>query len=61
MRRLIWGFAGRTYHIVGNLMSQLISNVLFGPSSASILCVRAIETTGASPALQYAISDNILK
>ena len=24
MRRLIWGFAGRTYHIVGNLMSQLI-------------------------------------
>ena len=23
MRRLIWGFAGRTYHIVGNLMSQL--------------------------------------
>ena len=20
MRRLIWGFAGRTYHIVGNLM-----------------------------------------
>ena len=24
MRRLIWGFAGRTYHIVGNLMSRLI-------------------------------------
>ena len=23
MRRLIWGFAGRTYHIVGNLMSRL--------------------------------------
>ena len=23
MRRLIWGFAGRTYHIVGNLMPQL--------------------------------------
>ena len=23
MRRLIWGFAGRTYHIVGNLMSWL--------------------------------------
>ena len=23
MRRLIWGFAGRTYHIDGNLMSQL--------------------------------------
>ena len=22
-RRLIWGFAGRTYHIVGNLMSRL--------------------------------------
>ena len=24
MRRLIWGFAGRTYHIVGNLMLRLI-------------------------------------
>ena len=24
MRRLIWGFAGRTFHIVGNLMSRLI-------------------------------------
>ena len=23
MRRLIWGFAGRTYHIVGNLMHWL--------------------------------------
>ena len=23
MRRLIWGFAGRTYHIVGSLMSRL--------------------------------------
>ena len=23
MRRQIWGFAGRTYHIVGNLMSRL--------------------------------------
>ena len=23
MRRLIWGFAGRTYHIVGNLLSWL--------------------------------------
>ena len=25
MRRLIWGFAGRTYHIIGNLMHWLIS------------------------------------
>ena len=24
MRRLVWAFAGRTYHIVGNLMSRLI-------------------------------------
>ena len=24
MRRLIWGFAGRTYHIVGNLIHWLI-------------------------------------
>ena len=23
MRRLIWGFAGRTHHIVGNLMLRL--------------------------------------
>ena len=28
MRRLIWGFADRTYHIVGNLVSRLI-NVFF--------------------------------
>ena len=27
MRRLIWGFAGRTYHIVGNLMWGLISRL----------------------------------
>ena len=26
MRRLIWGFAGRTYHIVGNLMHWLKYN-----------------------------------
>ena len=26
MGRLIWGFAGPTYHIVGNLMSRLICN-----------------------------------
>ena len=25
MRRLIWGFAGRTYHSVGNLLSRLIN------------------------------------
>ena len=23
MRRLVWGFAGRKYYIVGNLMSRL--------------------------------------
>ena len=28
MRRLIWGFAGDTYHIVGNLMSRLKCNQL---------------------------------
>ena len=28
MRRLIWGFAGRTYHIVGNLMHWLIWLIL---------------------------------
>ena len=27
MRRLVWEFAGRTYHIVGNLMSRLLSGV----------------------------------
>ena len=27
MRRLIWGFAGRTYHIVGNLVSRLIYEI----------------------------------
>ena len=25
MRRLVWAFASRTYHIVGNLMSRLLS------------------------------------
>ena len=25
MRRLIWGFAARTHHIVGNLMHWLIN------------------------------------
>ena len=29
MRRLLWGFSGHTYHIVGNLMSRL--NYLHGP------------------------------
>ena len=29
MRRLIWGFAGCTYHIVGNLMSRLICSAPF--------------------------------
>ena len=28
MRRLIWGFAGRTNHIVGNLMYWLIISFL---------------------------------
>ena len=30
MRRLIGGFAGRTYHIVGNFMSRLVYT--FGPA-----------------------------
>ena len=29
MRRLVWAFAGRTYHIVGNLMSRLNYVVVF--------------------------------
>ena len=32
MRRLIWGFAGCTYHIVGNLMSRLICFGCLGKS-----------------------------
>ena len=28
MRRLIWGFTGRTYHIVRNLMPRLIGNFM---------------------------------
>ena len=31
MRRLVWAFTGRTYHIVGNLMSRLIYSKLFIP------------------------------
>ena len=30
MRRLFWAFAGRTYHIVGNLMPRLIIMCLIG-------------------------------
>ena len=26
MRRLIWAFAGRTYHVVGNLLHWLMCN-----------------------------------
>ena len=29
MRSLVWAFAGRTYHIVGNLMSRLKYNVIW--------------------------------
>ena len=28
MRRLIWGFADHTYHIVGNIMSRLICSII---------------------------------
>ena len=28
MRRLVWAFADRTYHIVGNLMYRLIKFIL---------------------------------
>ena len=31
MHRLIWGFAGRTYHIDGNLISRLIYFALTPP------------------------------
>ena len=36
MRRLIRGFAGRTYHIVGNLMHWLIFEIASGSLSVSI-------------------------
>ena len=39
MRRLIWGFAGRTYHIFGNLMSRL---------NYSVLSVEAIDSVSSS-------------
>ena len=51
MRRLIWGFAGRTYHIVGNLMHWLIYKYLnslkvllklklwIGENQHSLLCI----------------------
>ena len=36
MRRLIWGFAGRTYHIVGNLMSRLSHKFQLSPTGTSL-------------------------
>ena len=42
MGRLIWGFAGRTYHIVGNLMSRLIYLILnkWSWQVISLFCVQ---------------------
>ena len=42
MHRLVWAFAGRTYHIVGNLMSRLI--LLSMEVSAS--CITMVNGTG---------------
>ena len=38
MHRLIWAFAGRTYHIVGNLMSRLIYTEQYNLSYFSWRC-----------------------
>ena len=46
MRMLIWGFAGRTYHIVGNLMSQLKYNkVEFYYKNTSYTIIKLQNTT----------------
>ena len=53
MRRLIGGLAGRTYYIVGNLMSWL---VLLNQS----VCTDPEVGMGSGPAQQYQISLEIL-
>ena len=40
MRRLIWGFAGRTYHIVGNLMHWL--KFVYGVNSLVLVLIMTI-------------------
>ena len=44
MRRLIWGFAGRTHHIVGNLMHWLVSSC-----SKKGSCFDKFEETRSAP------------
>ena len=41
MRRLVWAFAGRTYDIVGNLMSRLIYDYTEELLDADILKINA--------------------
>ena len=40
MHRLIGGFAGRTYHIVGNLMSWLIQFKVFMMFKENGICIK---------------------
>ena len=42
MRRLVWAFAGRTYHIVGNILSWLISKA-YAHIYIATFCVRAVK------------------
>ena len=50
MRRLIWGFTGRTNHIVGNLILQLkfICNAEFNSDMKTMPCYNNINLLGST-------------
>ena len=50
MRKLIWGFAGRTYHIVGNLMHWLPGCV-----AQSVTCLATDACLTADPGVASSI------
>ena len=55
MRRLIWGFAGRTYHIVGNLMSRLKYICWPGRVAQSVTCLATDACLTADPGVASSI------
>ena len=64
MRRLIWGFAGRTYHIVENLMHWLKSVCASAQSDQSpsfqniyILRAVALNETNISSCLHFSMQN----
>ena len=57
MRRLVWAFAGRTYHIVGNLVSPPLSTCfnLPGRVAQSVTCLATDACLTADPGVASSI------